>query len=388
LSDEKREQLKGVYDNLVPHSADITKILKLLKTNWVGKAKSKIAIVGPANVGKSTIYNLFLIDKEEEAVVSPVPGATRENQESNNLIFNLIDTPGADAVGAVGEVERKKAFEALELADFVIIVFEATRGVKQTEQDLFQEIKTAMKNKPYLIVCNKIDLHPKKEDQTKIIQSMAENLSIKESQIIPISAIKGQNFDKLVLGITKLSPEFIEAISQALPQYQNKLCWQRISVAAVSCGVIALTPIPLSDILPILAIQTGMTASIARIYGVDFNLKLAGEAAALFGSGFLARALYQTLSKAGGVPGWILSASIAVAATAAIGKAAQQWFEYGEAPTKEWIENQSKTFFKEVYRFLLDTWKKKPRIKEFREILSNNLERLMRNRDNEKTTDI
>ncbi len=64
--------------------------------------KRSIAIVGPANVGKSTLYNQLVRKREDKAEVSPVPGTTRVNQEADAGLFRIVDTPGADAVGDLG----------------------------------------------------------------------------------------------------------------------------------------------------------------------------------------------------------------------------------------------------------------------------------------------
>ena len=69
--------------------------------------RSKVAIVGPANVGKSTLYNALLAERKDRAEVSPVPGTTRANQEASAGPFTVVDTPGADAVGAVGQHGRR-----------------------------------------------------------------------------------------------------------------------------------------------------------------------------------------------------------------------------------------------------------------------------------------
>jgi hypothetical protein len=59
---------------------------------------------------------------------------------------------------------------------------------------------------------------------------------------------------------------------------------------------------------------------------------------ATLGVGLIARTVFQQLSKLGGVPGWILSASIAAATTVTIGYAAVLWFAYGEQPTREMLQ--------------------------------------------------
>jgi small GTP-binding protein len=369
LSEEKQDQLRKYYNDFVPHAAEFSKILKMLKSNWDGIALSrrKIAIVGPANVGKSSLYNLFIINKDDKAEVGPIPGVTRENQESENLLFNIIDTPGADAVGEVGIKERQIAFHGVKNADFLIIMYEATRGIRVPELELFTNIMEIIEKKPFIVVCNKMDLIRDRKNKEKIIKSMATNIGIKSNQLIPMSAQTGLNFDKLILGITKFEPAFLNAIGQVLPQYQTKLTWHRIMMGATSCGAIALAPIPFATMIPLVTIQGGMVASIAKIYGVNFDARLAKEATALFGAGILARGLYRNLIVLGGLPGWILSSSIAISSTIAIGLASKQWFEFGEKPTRQWVNNRAKELAVIVKDSIVSLWKEKPTSENFRE---------------------
>ncbi len=90
--------------------------------------KQRIAVVGPANVGKSTLFNQLITRKEDRAVVSPVPGTTRQAQEADAGLFSVVDTPGVDAVGESGEQERRIAFASAATADFLIIIFDAVQG--------------------------------------------------------------------------------------------------------------------------------------------------------------------------------------------------------------------------------------------------------------------
>ena len=77
----------------------------------------------------------------------------------------------------------------------------------------------------------------------------------------------------------------------------------------------------------------GIDNVVARIYDQEIGLARAGEVVTGFGAGLAARALFQQLSKLGGPPGWALSASVAGAATIAIGYATMRWFETGRKPS-------------------------------------------------------
>jgi len=337
LPTQQREELEALLGQLPIALKPLKDILFLVIEQYKPPfgTKRNIAILGPANVGKSTLYNQFISTKEDKAEVGPVPGTTRQNQEADTGLFTLIDTPGADAVGEVGERERQIAFGAAEKADFLVIVFEATRGVKRYERDLFDGLLAL--EKPFVVVLNKIDLISKR-DREKVLNAAARNLRLKTSQVIDTVATEGTNLGRVVLAIAKFEPELLAAIAKAMPQYRDKLAWQRIVPAAGGAGVVGLIPLPFVDLVPLLGIQSGLVLSIARIYGFKITAGRAKELITTFGVGFIARMIFQELSKLGGVPGWILSAAIAAATTVAIGYAAMLWFAHGERPTQEALQ--------------------------------------------------
>ena len=167
------ETFKGLPLDRNPLNMLIDLAMIHLKTTFA--ASKKVAIIGPANVGKSTLFNQFVRAKTDHAEVSPVPGTTRVNKEADAGIFAMIDTPGADAVGAVGEAERQAAFAAAEQADFLIMMFDAMQGIKQTELALYEDL-LALK-KPFIIILNKIDLTHK--HRAEVLAKAAENLGVR-----------------------------------------------------------------------------------------------------------------------------------------------------------------------------------------------------------------
>jgi small GTP-binding protein len=337
MSPGQREESEALLSQLPLSIKPLKDILSLVLDQYtpVFGTKRNIAVVGPANVGKSTLYNQLISRGQDQAKVSPVPGTTRQNQAGDAGLFTLVDTPGADAVGEVGEREREIAFEAAEGADFLVIVFEATHGVKRYERDLFDNLLAL--DKPFVVVLNKIDLISKR-DREKVRNAAARNLRLEPSQVIETVATEGTNVGRVVLAIAKFEPKLLAAIAEAMPEYRARLAWQRIVPAAGGAGVVGLMPLPIVDLVPLLGIQSGLVLSIARIYGFKITLARAKELIATFGIGLMARTIFQQLSKLGGVPGWILSAAIASATTVAIGYAAMAWFARGERPTREVLQ--------------------------------------------------
>jgi len=380
LSQDQRDELRDLLGQLPPSLKPLKDILGLVLDQYrpVFGTKRSIAIVGPANVGKSTLYNQLIARAEDKAEVGPVPGTTRENQEGDAGLFALVDTPGADAVGEVGEREREIAFQAAESADFLVIVFEATQGIKRYQKDLFDDL--AVLGKPFVVVLNKMDLIPKR-DRERVRDVAARNLGLGPSQVIQTVATKGSNVGRVILAVAKFEPELLAALGAGLPEYRARLAWQRIVPAASAAGVVGLVPLPFIDLIPLLGIQSGLVLSVARIYGFKITLARARELIATFGIGMIARTIFQQLSKLGGVPGWLLSAAIASATTVAIGYTAMAWFSRGERPTRESLRQIVADVTDYLKEQLLALGQKKPDRGTLRERLTealNNLPERMR----------
>lgn len=151
-----------------------------------------VSIVGRPNVGKSSLLNALV--KKEKAIVTNIPGTTRDIVEGqiniNGLIINLLDTAGiresSDEVEKIG-IERSK--ESIEKADLIILVLEAN---KLTEED--QELLEITKEKQRIIVYNKLDTIKEKEKDEGIYIS-AKNHDIKplENEITRIFSLDKLN---------------------------------------------------------------------------------------------------------------------------------------------------------------------------------------------------
>ncbi len=359
MTDERRRELEELLTRLPGSSKSLKEILGYVTDQYrpVFGAKQRIAVVGPVNVGKSTLYNQIITRPADRAEVSPVPGTTRRAQQADTGLFTVVDTPGADAAGAVGERERQMALAAAKTADFLVIVFDATRGVGQSEQDLFDNL--AGLKKPFIVLLNKVDLVPK-ADREPVLLAAGRNLRLERTQIIDTVATEGTNIGRVILAIAKAEPELLAAIGAALPQYRGQLAWSRTLAAGGAAAAVALVPLPLADVIPLLGLQTGLVLSISRIYNFTITPARARELIATFGVGLLARRLFQELSKLGGVPGWLLSAAIAASTTVAIGQASVAWFSRGERPSQAVLGKQITDVTAHLKERLMDLGHRRP----------------------------
>ena len=118
-----------------------------------------IGIFGKRNAGKSSIINA--ITNQELAIVSNVLGTTTDPvQKSMELLpigpVVLIDTPGIDDEGELGEKRISKTYQVLAKTDLALLVMDAAAG--KTAEDAMMEEKIKERNIPYLCVYNKCDL--------------------------------------------------------------------------------------------------------------------------------------------------------------------------------------------------------------------------------------
>jgi small GTP-binding protein len=357
-----------------PADATLVQLLVKLSTAQIRQAfgrQHRVVIAGPTNVGKSTLYNQFVRNKGDRAVVSPLPGTTTENQQADAALFTVVDTPGADAVGSAGELEKDLALSASAEADFLILVFDAIQGIKKTELELFTEL--AALKKPFIVVLNKTDLVPGR-DLPAVIASAARNLGLEPDQIVPIVAKDGKNLSKVLLAIAATEPGMVAALGQALPEYRWQLAWQAIVRAASISAVVALAPLPVIDFVPLVITQSIMVVSLARIYDYKITPQRASELVATFGLGFLGRSIFQELSKLGGLPGWLLSAAIASSTTVVMGYAAVRWFEKGEKLSSAALKKLTQSLTATLLETLKGLGSRKPGQKGLRERVTQALE--------------
>jgi small GTP-binding protein len=357
-----------------PSDTKLVKLLVKLSTAQIRQAfgkKHRVVILGPTNVGKSTLYNQLIQNKMDLAVVSPLPGTTKENQIADAALFEVVDTPGADAVGSLGVQEKNQALYAASQADFILLVFDAIQGIKKTEQELFNELSDL--KKPFVVVLNKIDLVAHK-DLPAVIASAAQNLGLQPDQIVPLVAKDGRNLGKVLLAVAASEPGMVAALGQALPEYRWQLAWQSIVRSASISAAIALVPLPVIDFLPLVVIQTIMVVNIARIYNYKITPKRATELVATFGMAFLGRTLFQELSKLGGLPGWLLSAAIASSTTVVMGYAAVRWFEKGEKLSSQALKKLTQGMTTYLLESLKNIGKRKPGQKKLKEHIARSLE--------------
>jgi uncharacterized protein (DUF697 family) len=181
--------------------------------------------------------------------------------------------------------------------------------------------------------------------------------------------------ERVVLAIVKAEPELVAALGQGLPAYRWQLAWRLITGAASTAGLIALTPLPFLDFIPLVGVQASLILGIARIYNYKLDLRRAREAVSTLGVGFLGRMLFYELLKFGGPPAWVVSASVASGTTVALGYGAILWFERGERLSRETTQRVTKIVSGYLMETLKGLGKDKPGRKNLSERIREALEK-------------
>jgi len=155
-----RSRLYHLLHNL---KEEVTQLTESFKLGNVLKTGIPVAIIGKPNVGKSTLLNCLL--KDDRAIVSHIPGTTRDTVEDNFTInginFRFIDTAGIrltdDEIETFG-IER--TFKAIDKADIILYMIDISdTSLEEIEKELlFLENEIDFIRKKLIIIANKIDM--------------------------------------------------------------------------------------------------------------------------------------------------------------------------------------------------------------------------------------
>ena len=167
-----------------------------------------IGIFGRRNAGKSSLINA--ITGQDLAIVSNVKGTTTDPVKKAMELLPLgpvvlIDTPGLDDEGLLGQKRMEKALQTLRQTDIVILTIPADAALDGLEKTLIQEAKK--RGLPFFVVLNKTDLLADKKQIEEKEKEIAQALAIPLDVIVAVSAGKNEGIhalkEKLATGIPK-----------------------------------------------------------------------------------------------------------------------------------------------------------------------------------------
>lgn len=153
------------------------------KNKWIVNG-IKTAIIGKPNVGKSSLLNALI--KEEKAIVTNIPGTTRDMIEGyiniHGIKLHLIDTAGIrnseDMIERIG-IEKSK--QMIEKSELIIFVVDQSQPMDEEEKTLLETIS----HKPHILVGNKSDISDNQSgiDVVSLSAKSSINLNLLEAEI-------------------------------------------------------------------------------------------------------------------------------------------------------------------------------------------------------------
>jgi tRNA modification GTPase len=154
---------------------------------------ARVTLSGVTSVGKSSVFNRLL--GSDRAIVSPIPGTTRDTLEETidlaGIPVTVIDTAGVrPAQDAIEEEGVRRARTAVGEADLVILVLDASRGLRDDEREALTE-RFSGGGTGTIVVANKIDLAP------------CGARGLPWPGAIPVSALTGEGLDALRSAISE-----------------------------------------------------------------------------------------------------------------------------------------------------------------------------------------
>lgn len=167
-----------------------------------------VTIIGRPNTGKSTLLNSIVKDKV--AIISPKPQTTRNliqgiyNDEETQIVF--VDTPGIHKpIDKLGVALNSQAYYSINDVDIVLFVVDASAPYGKGDKFIIDKLIDL--KKPVFLILNKID----KLTEEEILLKINEYKDLYEfAEVVPISALKNDNIDKLIKVLKDYLPDNIK----------------------------------------------------------------------------------------------------------------------------------------------------------------------------------
>lgn len=283
----------------------------------------KVAFAGFGNAGKSSLFNAIYGD--QRASVSMRTDETRETQIERRFGIDFTDTPGiGTSKFSLKKVEQMAVFDRQHV---VVHVLNGATAISSEDEALHELLAKTRARR--LTVVNKMDLLDE-DERSEFADSVAEKLGLFAEDFVFVSAKKGINIDLLVERIAAELPEAMKDAFIGQQRVAHKLRAKRVRALtyskATACAGVALTPIPIADIVVITPIQIALVASIGYLHGVDVTRERILELLSVLGVGVGLRLAARQIAKLVPGAGSVVSAGIAFTGTVALGETANVWF--------------------------------------------------------------
>ena len=173
---------------------EINKVLDTYEQGKYIKNGVNVVILGKPNVGKSSLLNL--LSKSDKAIVTDIPGTTRDIIEEKinigNIVLNVSDTAGIrETDDIVEKIGVKKSIEKINEADLAIYLLNVEDKIEDKDLEILSKIKN--KDVKLIVVINKID----KKEKSKFDTIMEQLEELKIENVVQMSIINNYGIDEL-----------------------------------------------------------------------------------------------------------------------------------------------------------------------------------------------
>ena len=189
---------ENVKNEIIMIRKDISKLIdNAKKGSWV-RSGMKVALTGKPNVGKSSLMNR--LSKKEKAIVTELPGTTRDLLESEIILegipVTLIDTAGIRATeNIIEQIGISRTQKALNDADLILLIYDYSKGWTKEDASILKEMPPSI---PLLVIGNKSDL-----SENNCLEKDTRNILEKQDLII-MSAKTGKGENDLINSLLTL----------------------------------------------------------------------------------------------------------------------------------------------------------------------------------------
>ena len=303
--DTFRDRVSQIVNSLPREGDNWQKVLELVRGQWEdiqSKDWVKIAVVGPSQTGKKAL--LDAIRRRESSPVRP--------------IFSVVDATGLKEY--LGFDSGASRAGQLEEVDIIMLVLDGQYGISDATVEMTDRLKAL--DRPVLTILNKMDIVANPASRVREARRKLK------TRVLGASARQPRSVDKVLAALVATDSKALYPLTRNFPWFRQAICNGVTTRAALTAGLVGALKIPVSDLLPLTAIQTAMVLKIGRAFGYDLDRQWARELIPMLVAGALVREgahqLRRRFPRANGVIGF----SAAGLWTLALGKAAVSYFDH------------------------------------------------------------
>lgn len=200
----EKKNIQKIYKDL---EISLKSIIEGYKKGVLINDGINILLLGSPNSGKSTLFNTIL--EEEKAIVTDIPGTTRDSLEHiitfNGMKFKITDTAGIRATeNLIEKIGISKSIEKINYSDFILILLDLSQNLTELKKNMlhFEKILNNVPRGTILFINNKIDLLNNNRKLLKLENLKSYQIN-KNFKFLNISAKQNKNVKNIFKYILK-----------------------------------------------------------------------------------------------------------------------------------------------------------------------------------------